>query len=393
MGSRWMNTLCFAAAVGIIVVHQVIGADLPEGDSRHPRHARRQPSRIARSSQAARVDALFAPWSRKGMPGAAVLVVQHGQVLLKKGYGFADIQSNKPIRPDTLFLLASNTKPFTALAIMLLADQNLLRYNDRLSTFFPGFPAYAHEVTVRNLLNHTGGFAEFDRLFEKEKLIDDQWPRSINSERSPYEPTSADALKLLSFRKKLESDPGAKFSYSNSGYVLLGEIVEIRSHERYRDFMKREIFRPLGMTHSLVYDESRPALRNRATSYSWIGGKYQEIDYTPLNYVYGEDGIYSTLDDMVHWVKAIDHKKLVKPKTWRLAFTPGQLNDGTYTSYGFGWEIAQDYAWHDGAWLGFRSYIAHHPTAELNVVILSNCAELDAPSLGADVAEIYLGNE
>jgi CubicO group peptidase (beta-lactamase class C family) len=95
--------------------------------------------------------------------------------------------------------------------------------------------------------------------------------------------------------------------------------------------MKREIFRPSGMAQSLVYNESRPAPRNRATSDSWIDGKYQEIDYTPLNYVYGEDGIYSTLDDMVHWINAIDHKKLVKPDRWRLAFTPGQLNDGNYT--------------------------------------------------------------
>ena len=348
---------------------------------------------VDRGSQAARVDALFAPWSRKRMPGAAVLVVQNGQILHKKGYGLADIKSKTRIRPDTSFLLASTTKSFTALAIMILADRGLLTYKDSLSKYFPQFPDYARDVTIRHLLNHTAGFPEYDTLFIDEKKIDDNWPRSSRSRPSFYEPTSRDALDLLSHQEKLLFDPGVEYSYSNSGYVILGQIVEKVSKKRFREFVADEIFHRLGMNDSLVYDETRPEVPKRATSYSWKDGKYRNVDYTPLNMIYGEDGIYTTLDDMVYWVKAIDDAKLAKPETWKQAFTRGRLNNKERSIYGFGWFVEKDYVWHNGEWLGFRSYIAHHPQAGLNVVVLSNCKELNASSLGAEVAGIYLGDD
>jgi CubicO group peptidase (beta-lactamase class C family) len=360
------------------------------GSAEGPKH---RSHRADLESLADKVDALFAPWSQNQMPGAAVLVVQGGQVVHKKGYGLADIKSKTPIRPDTSFLLGSATKSFTALSIMILADRRELSYDDSLLRFFPRFPGYAREITIRNLLQHTAGLAEYDDLFRAAGKIDGNWPRSVESKPSHFEPTSRQTLRLLAAQKKLDFYPGEDYHYSNSGYVVLAQIVEKVSRQRFRRFVDREIFQPLGMDHSFVYDETRLKVEKRATSYSWKKGRYQDVDYTPLNFIYGEDGIYTTLDDMVRWVKAIDEQKLVKPKTWQEAFTPGKMNNGKFTDYGFGWILSDNFVWHDGEWLGFRSYVAHHPQAHLGIVILSNCKELNASSLGHEVAEICLGDK
>jgi CubicO group peptidase (beta-lactamase class C family) len=370
-------------------IARVVPPQTGRGSTEGPRH---RSHRTDLKSQADKVDALFAPWSQNQMPGAAVLVVQGGQVVHKKGYGLADIKSKTPIRPDTSFLLGSATKSFTALSIMILADRRELSYDDSLLRFFPRFPRYAREITIRNLLHHTAGLAEYDDLFRSAGKIDGNWPRSIRSMPSPFEPTSRQTLHLLAAPEKLKFYPGEDYRYSNSGYVVLAQIVEKVSGRRFRKFVDREIFQPRGMENSPVYDETQPKVEKRASSYSWKEGKYRNVDYTPLNFIYGEDGIYTTLDDMVRWIKTIDEQKLVKPKTWQEAFTPGQLNNGKFTDYGFGWFVEADYVWHNGEWLGFRSYIAHHPKAGLNVVVLSNCKELNASSLGAEVAEIYQGD-
>jgi CubicO group peptidase (beta-lactamase class C family) len=372
---------------------QLGGAAPPPADQETKYGARRRTHQVELGSQSARVDALFAPWSQNRMPGAAVLVIKEGQVLHMKGYGLADIKSKQPIGPETSFLLGSVTKSFTALSIMILADRDKLSYNDSLSKFFPQFPRYARTITVRDLLHHTSGLAEYEDLWRELGMIDDDWPRSTKSKPSPFEPTSRQTLNLLAVQKKLEFYPGEDYRYRNSGYVVLAQIVEKVSGQRFRKFVAKEIFKPLGMNDSLVYDETRPKVENRATSYSWKRGKYSDVDYTPLNLIYGEDGIYTTLDDMARWVTAIDRNKLVKPKTWQQAFASGQLNNGKFTGYGFGWSVEEDHVWHNGAWLGFRSYIAHHPNAGLNVVVLSNCKELNATSLGTEVAGIYLGND
>jgi CubicO group peptidase (beta-lactamase class C family) len=365
----------------------------PEAEQSSRARTKHRSHQVDLGSQAARVDALFAPWSQKRMPGAAVLVVQNGQVLHRKGYGLADIKAKTPIGPDTSFLLGSVTKSFTALSIMILVDQHKLSYDDSLTRFFPRFPQYARKITVRHLLHHTAGLAEYEDLFRSAGMIDDNWPRSIKSNPSTFEPTSHQTLDLLATQKKLEFDPDEDYRYCNSGYVILAQIVEKVSEQRFREFIDNEIFKPLGMDHSLVYDETRPKVENRASSYSWRQGRYRNVDYTPLNMIYGEDGIYTTLEDMGRWIKAIDEKKLVTLMTWQRAFTSGRLNNGRFTGYGFGWFLQGEYAWHNGEWLGFRTYIAHHPKARLNVVVLSNCKELNASSLGAEVAEIYMGDD
>jgi len=340
-----------------------------------------------------RVDALFAPWDQGATPGAAVLVAQAGAVLHMKGYGLADLAKHTPVGEDTSFLLASVTKPFTAMAIMVLAERGTIDYEDTLSNIFPQFRGLARTIRVRELLWHTSGLPYYEDALIDAGLLDpdDYWPRSVKVPKSKKEPTSQQTLEALALQGPLRFKPGDRFEYSNAGYVVLGQIVAAASGVGYPRFMKKAIFNALGMRHSLVYDEHQPTVPRRATSYTWDGTGYQDIDYTPLNYVYGEDGIYTTIRDMVRWHEALLLTgKPVTPASLERAFTSGTTNKGEDIRYGFGWDVRPDYVCHDGAWLGFRTYIFHHLARNLSVVVLANCAELNAASLGMDVAALYV---
>ena len=170
--------------------------------------------------------------------GAAVIVIRNGQVLFEKGYGLANLETRTPIRPDTAFLLASLTKQFTAMAVMMLAERGKIRYEDPLTRFFPHFPLYAQKITVRHLLNHTAGFPEYDDLWIRSGKVDHDWPRSSATRPSTFEPTSRDALNLLAQQKSLDFDPGEKWKYSDSGYVILAQIVEKASGTSFGAFLE-----------------------------------------------------------------------------------------------------------------------------------------------------------
>jgi CubicO group peptidase (beta-lactamase class C family) len=251
----------------------------------------------------AEVDALFARWNRSDTPGAEVLVIRNGRIVLNRDYGLANIESKRPISSRTVFELASITKQFTAVAIMMLAERGKLSYDDKLSTFFPEFPPYAQRITVRQLLNHTSGLPDYEALFVASGKVSPNWPRSIHDPPDDYEPTARDALHLLEQQAKLRFEPGAKWEYSNSGYVVLGQIVEKVAGQTYRNFMREEIFKPLGMANSDVYDETRVEIQTRAASYSKDGTSYRNIDYTPVSLIYGEGNILSTLEDIYKWTR------------------------------------------------------------------------------------------
>ncbi|HEY6111408.1 MAG TPA: serine hydrolase domain-containing protein [Chthoniobacterales bacterium] len=346
---------------------------------------------------AEKVDVLFAPWSKGDTPGAAVIVIQNGKVLLKKGYGLADLETKQPITPDTAFRLASLTKQFTAMAVMMLADRGKLSFEDSLSKFFPEFPPYAQKVTVRHLLNHTAGFPEFEQLWLQNGRIDCDWPRSSKTDRTCFEPDSGNTLNLLAQVKILRFTPGARYEYSNSGYVILGQIVEKVSHQSLAQFFKEKIFKPLGMNRSILDDETRPELWNAATSYEFEDGIYKDIDYTPLNLIYGEDNIFSTVEDMYKWDQALYTEKLVKAATLEKAFTPGKLNDGTPIGYGFGWRLGRvcglDARYHRGDWVGFQNDILRFPSEHFTVVVLSNVKEFDPEKITEEISKIYLADK
>ena len=338
------------------------------------------------AAPSARIDDLLARSVRAGGPGAAVMVISDGRVVHQKGYGLADVKSRRPITEHTTFDLGSVSKQFTAMAIMMLAERGTLSYSDRLSTFFPELPAYASGITVRHLLTHTSGLPDYMEVFEGGP------PEGIGRE-----PSSRDVITMLARIPRPDFAAGERFEYSNSGYVVLAQIVENVSGMSFPAFMKANVFDPLGMRSTIVSDRIQAASPNRAVSYdaSWrFGWSYRDADYTPLNRIYGDGNVNSSLQDMYAWVRALDDESLVKRPTLAHAFAPARLNDGTRSDYGYGWRIlswhGRPVLQHGGAWAGFRTNIVRVPSARLTIVVLSNVKTFKVAEVARTIAGYYL---
>ena len=339
----------------------------------------------------ARLDTLLAKHNEKNGPGMAAMLIRDGRIVYSRNFGFAELDSRTPIGPSTQFLLGSVTKQFTAMSILILKDRGKLRLEDSLSKFCPEFPAYASSITIRHLLNHSSGLPDYEEILLGGKVDYDKLFQSSKSPRAAHEFTSAEALAALSRQPKLRFTPGEKFEYSNSGYVVLEQIVERVSGMRFAEFLKRNIFDPLGMRDTLLVDERHQKAPHLAIGYGQREGKWQDIGYTPENYIYGEDGIHGTANDLYKWDQALYTEKLVRRAALDLAFEPGLGNDGkpadTYmsgilkrpTSYGFGWFITSlDNTLeveHGGFWSGYRSYIIRIPPLRLTAIVLMNSAD------------------
>lgn len=345
------------------------------------------------------IDSIFSSWPGGESPGAVVGVVLNDHVAHLKGYGFSNIEVRERATPRTQFRLASITKQFTAAAIMLLRESGALGYDDPASKFLPEFSPHARGVTVRHLLQHTSGIADYQGLFLQTGAIEADYPRSSKQGASPYEPSTRDALALACSRP-LRFAPGDEWEYSNSGYVALARIAEEVSGRSFTDFLWEKIFAPLGMTDTRLYGVARPDVLGGTLSYTREGEGFRDIDYTPLNAVYGQDGIYSTGEDLVKWYRALGGGRLFKAETLREAFASGDLNVGARASYGFGWFVANSLglrrASHTGSWGGFRNFAVHYPDKKFTAFVLSNFDEFDHPARSATacrLAAVYLSDE
>jgi CubicO group peptidase (beta-lactamase class C family) len=352
---------------------------------------------------AQRLDAQLEPWDQGDGPGMAVVLIRDGRVVYQKEFGFADLDAHRAITPSTQFLLASNTKPFTAMAVMMLEERGKLRFDDPLAKFCPEFPDYARMITIRQLLNHTSGLPDYEELLVGKKDFDSYFQ---SSKRPPadHEFTAIDALQVLSRQQNLRFTPGERFEYSNSGYVVLAQIIERVSGERYAEFLKEKIFEPLGMRDTLVVDERKQSVPRLAIGYARRNGQWQDISYSPENSIYGEDGIYSSANDLYKWDQALYGERLVRRSTLEMAFTPGRTNDGKEidanypvipkrpTSYGFGWIIASldgsEELFHTGSWSGYRSYLVRVPSQRISAIVLMNFVPPDSSEVLAFAHEM-----
>lgn len=335
------------------------------------------------ADKSAQVDALMGQLVQGDSPGAAVIVIKDGRVLHKKGYGYANLETKTPITPDTAFDLASVSKQFTAMAVMILAERGKLSFDDPLTKFFPQFADYARKITVRHLLNHTSGLPDYMQLFSREA-------------KQGYQPSSKEMLDLLAKQPQPRFAPGDKWEYSNSGYLMLAMIVEKASGKPFPQFVKENIFQPLGMNDSLVYDHTRPAVKNRAISYARLESGFKNIDYHPLNLVYGDGAVNTSVEELYKWDQALYTEKLVKASTLKQAFTPGKLNNGTGTGYGFGWGVGKmlglEHVSHGGGWVGFRTFITRYPSERFTVIVLSNYGRFNPGDTAQKIARIYLAD-
>jgi len=359
-------------------------------------------------ARAKQLDAILAKAVTSGQPGLAVLVKKEGTVLFEKGYGLRRIKARAPITPHTDFRLASVTKQFTAMSVMLLERDGKLRYESTLTEIFPDFPAYGKAITIRHLLTHTSGLPDYEDLMDQEE-------KSHGKRWSPaHQIQDEEVLALLEKQTRGKFTPGTSWAYSNSGYVVLGLIVAKASGVSYPEFLKRRIFDPLHMQNTLAYQRGSKEIPHRAFGHSRERGKLILSDQSSTSATLGDGGVYSNLEDLSKWDEALGKHTLLSATKMQAALTPVKLADGREphwpaqpdgdnlapgkpVSYGFGWFLdsypGHPRMWHSGTTIGFRNVIERFTTDHLTIVILSNRADFDPTALALKIADIYLGSE
>ncbi|HEY8560268.1 MAG TPA: serine hydrolase [Pyrinomonadaceae bacterium] len=312
------------------------------------------------------------------IPGAAIAVVKNGKIVKKQGYGVASVEFGVPVTPDTVFEIGSVTKQMTAAAVMLLVEDGKVRLDDKISVYLPGTPEAWKNVTVRNLLTHTSGIKSYTAIgagFELTKRL-----------------KRDDFIKALA-AYPLDFEPGARYSYSNSGYNLLGLIIEAASGKPYWDFMRERIFAPLGMTETFDRDP-KYIIKNRATGYELENNQLVGRDYD-LTDIFSAGAIVSTVGDLAKWDAAWRNDTLLKKESKQQAWTPFVLNDGKPYPYGFGWSVADfrghKLISHSGSTAGFSSQIMRFTDDDLSVIVLINQGTgTFAGAIARGVAKIYI---
>jgi CubicO group peptidase (beta-lactamase class C family) len=369
-----------------------------------PIHAQERGPKLAADAakelidKSTKVDELLNRWISKTGPGAAVMVIHENKPLHTGCYGRARLDTNVPIRPTTNFRLASLTKQFTGMAIAMLMEDGKLHLDERLTDILT--EQTAREVRVGNLLYHTSGLREYGTLFRERGLIADKqefWP--AQSAPPSFEPTNDDVRAMLKGRTLANYPPGRVFKYNNTGYIFLAAIIEKKSCMKYDQFLQKRIFKKLGMKNTFV--GSNPVRQRPDLAYSYdfrSVATRQDIDYSPLNKTYGEDGVYSNLEDLLLWNHGLEYacyqtpprKVLVSDDKLDLIFQAGTLDDDyTSTGYGFGWGVEEYSVSHSGAWLGFRTFIRRFRADRFTIIVLSNYAAVDVAAVADAIDAIY----
>jgi CubicO group peptidase (beta-lactamase class C family) len=328
--------------------------------------------------KAADVDALFQALTAGVQPGVAVSVIRDGALVFERTYGYADLDKRVRIERNTAFRLASVSKQFAAMAIMMLAEDGALSLDDPIGRYVPELAGY-DDIKIRHLLLHTGGLPDY---------YDD-------IDTAGGMPTNHDAAVLLGKMARVDFPAGERYEYSNPGYDMLAPIVAKASGMPFGEFVETRIFAPLGMGGSRVYDERKPLIPHRAYAYARSGDGFVPEDYDPLNIIVGSGGIYSSLADLARWDAALYTDKLVSQEMLAEAFTSGTNNKGEALDYGYGWAIdsysGHKRVRHGGSWVGFRTHIMRIPALRFTVILLSNVSDTDASALVDDITAIYLG--
>jgi CubicO group peptidase (beta-lactamase class C family) len=299
------------------------------------------------SDRTKEIDKLMTSLHKRGQFNGSIVMAIDGKAIYRKAFGKADFQSSKKLTPSTPSCLASVAKQFTATALMMLAEQNKIKYDDPVSKYIPELPLYASGITIRHLLTHTSGIPDVGDL-------------GIDHPRLRVE----EVLKTLSKQSSYPFQPGQKYRYSNTGYMLLSLIVERVSGQREWNFLEQRIVRPLGMSNTFWHDGSPFPPKPVAVGYDQFGKLSTDVG-----------GMYSTVDDLLKWDQALYTEKLVRQSTLAIAFTPGDVKEGVST-YGFGWNVSSKdghkSVWHTGNTAGYRAFIERVLTDRITVIMLTN---------------------
>jgi CubicO group peptidase (beta-lactamase class C family) len=326
------------------------------------------------------VDSIFAPYATSRSPGCAVGIVQKGSLVLNNAYGMADLEHDTPIGADTRFYIASISKQFTAMSLVLLEQDGRLSLSDPIQKWVPEVPSFGATITLKHLLNHTSGLRDYFTL-----LAVSGWPTDGQLNEQQF-------LALVRRQKSLNFSPGDEFLYSNTGYVLLSIVVKRASGKSLRDFAGERIFKPLGMTHTEFRDDHTSLIPRRALGYQPTGATFRISQ--PEFDVVGDGGAYSTIEDLAKWDANFQSGRVGGKQAIALLQTPGTLNDGQTIPYALAVTTGEFHGLrtysHGGSYGGYRSMLLRVPEKRLSVITLCNTS--DAPNtLAEQVSSVVLG--
>ena len=330
-----------------------------------------------------KVDKLFAAWDKTTSPGAALAVIRDGRIIYKRGYGMAKLEDGIVMTPDKIFDIGSVSKQFTATCIVMLVRDGKVSLDDNVRKYIPELPDYGTPITIRHLLHHTSGLRDYNALLELAGFRGDSDC-----------PTVEEALDVICRQKRLNYPTGQEYSYTNTGFFLLSQIVERVSGKSLNAFAQERIFRPLGMEHTLYQDDHTQVIKDRATGYDPDGQGFK-IDMSNWDET-GDGNVYTSVEDLYLWDQAFYSYKLGKDVMDMLQ-TKGALNGGKPIDYAFGLVVTEykglKVVEHGGAWAGFRAGIVRFPDEKFSAICLANLSTMDPSGLCFNVADIYLAGK
>lgn len=336
---------------------------------------------LAQIKEKQAIDSIFSEWDQPNTPGASLGIIKDGILIYAKGYGLANMEYDIPNSPTSVFRIASTSKQFTAACIVLLAEQGKLSLDTTLDTYFSDFPEYASKITITHLLNHTSGIRDYLQVAYLKGLGDNDF----------Y--TDTDIMKWLVRQTDLNFAPGNEHLYSNSGYWLLGQIVNKVAEMNMADFAKTNLFEPLDMQQTHFHDDHNKIVKNRASGYYPNGEGGYEISMTTLEMI-GDGGIFTTITDIKKWDDAFYSSTVLSNAFWKMMTAQGVLNNGEVIAYASGLMISEYNGLktirHGGAFVGFRAELLRFPEQRLSIAIFTNRGDANPSRKANAVADVIL---
>ncbi len=325
------------------------------------------------------LDPLFEQEYPADGPGATVLVAKNGKILYRKAFGLANLELKVPMKPEHVLELGSITKQFTAVAILMLAEKGKLSLDDPLSKYIPDYPK-GKDIKIHHLLNHTSGIKSYTDMPSFRELA--------RTDMTPVE------LIAVFKDEPMEFSPGEKYKYNNSAYIILGHLVEQVAGISYEEFIKQNIFTPLGMKNS-YYGSKSTLISNRASGYQPFENGFRNAEYLSMTLPYAAGSLMSNVDDMLLWNEAVHNNKLISQKSKDLAFKNYALNDGKPIYYGYGWGVNEmsgsPTLEHGGGIFGYTTYGAYAPKENIYVIVLTNTNGKDPGNVALQALAAALG--
>ncbi len=327
-----------------------------------------------------KIDSLLQEKYPSNGPGATFMISKKGNIIYKKAFGLANLELSVPMQTENIFEIGSMTKQFTAISILMLMEQGKLDLNDQITKFIPDYPTHGKAITIHHLLTHTSGIKNYTRM----KAITGIAKKDLTP------------LELINFFKNetMDFEPGEQFKYNNSGYVILGHIIEFLSGQSYASFVEENIFKKLNMTSS-SYATHTKIIKNKVSGYH-KRNNYTKNMHISYSLPYAAGSLLSNIDDMLKWQEAIKNNLLICKETTEKAFTNYTLNNGKYINYGYGWHIktlnnTRNFE-HGGSIFGFKSMGVYLPDLDIYVIGLSNCDCNSPTKITRDIAQLVARN-